>query len=278
MRPVPNLAVVCCVAAIALPALASVATLGPTNQNILLTGLGAGQYRVTWGSCVFSGGITTCTVTAPFTGVGNGGTVAFVLVYQGNGLSPLTTGSQVPGQDQLLPFSLSSGSFAATFTENNGTVLTFYGQAPFFTFNTIQCTGLPAGTCSVGQVGLTANSTVTGPVSGSFDTTPVIQSSGGVISASSYGAFQSIAPATWIEIYGRNLATTTVHTWDGLFNGNNAPTSIVGTAVTVGGVPAYLYYVSPSQINAQVPSTVATGRQPVVVTTGAEPVFLIAFK
>ena len=35
----------------------------------------------------------------------------------------------------------------------------------------------------------------------------------------------------------------------------------------MGGQPAYVDYVSPGQVNAQVPSNIGTGRQPVVVTT-----------
>jgi uncharacterized protein (TIGR03437 family) len=260
------------VAALALPASASVASFATTNQNVMLTGLGSngagqGQDRVTWGSCVFSGGNTVCTVTASFTGFGGGGTIAWVLTYQGNGPSPLTTGSQVPGGDQLVPFSLSSGSFNTTITENNGTILNFYGQAPYFTYNQTQCTGVSM--CSPGSVGLTVGSTITGTVSGTFDTTPIIRGSLGVISASAFGSFTSIAPGTWIEIYGTNLATTLAHTWGGSdFNGNNAPTALAGTTVTVGGQPAYIDYASPSQLNAQVPSGIATGRVPVVVTTG----------
>ena len=96
----------------------------------------------------------------------------------------------------------------------------------------------------------------------------------GVISASGFGGFLSVAPATWIEIYGQNLATTLSQTWAGSdFNGANAPTAIgastgiVGTSVTVAGIPAYVYYISPGQIDVQVPSGVPSGLQPLVVTT-----------
>jgi uncharacterized protein (TIGR03437 family) len=96
----------------------------------------------------------------------------------------------------------------------------------------------------------------------------------GVITAGNYGAFPAIAPATWIEIYGYNLATTRSQTWAGTdFNGNQAPTAlggtpvIVGTTVTVAGKPAFVDFVSPGQVNVQVPSGVAAGPQPLVVTT-----------
>ncbi len=41
-----------------------------------------------------------------------------------------------------------------------------------------------------------------------------------------------------------------------------------GTSVTIGGQAAYLSFVSPEQINLQVPNDAATGAVPVVVTTG----------
>jgi uncharacterized protein (TIGR03437 family) len=56
--------------------------------------------------------------------------------------------------------------------------------------------------------------------------------------------------------------------WSGTdFNGSLAPTALAGTTVTIGGQPAFVEYVSPGQLNAQVPSNLAPGPQPVVVTT-----------
>jgi uncharacterized protein (TIGR03437 family) len=90
--------------------------------------------------------------------------------------------------------------------------------------------------------------------------------SGGVISASAFGAFPAIAPGSWIEIYGSNLATN-VRSWaGGDFKGLNAPTSLDGNTVTIGGQSAFIDYISGGQINAQVPSNVGTGQQPLVVT------------
>lgn len=96
--------------------------------------------------------------------------------------------------------------------------------------------------------------------------TPAIPS-GGVISASAYGGFKSIAPGGWIEVFGSNLAANMREWADADFRGVNAPTALDGTKVTIGGQPAFIAYVSPSQINAQVPSNIATGMQSLVVTT-----------
>ena len=57
---------------------AVVATLGVSKQTFSLTGIGAnasgqGQSKMTWGSCVFDGTNTNCTLSGAFTGFGGGG-------------------------------------------------------------------------------------------------------------------------------------------------------------------------------------------------------------
>ncbi|MGO9261000.1 MAG: IPT/TIG domain-containing protein [Bryobacteraceae bacterium] len=92
---------------------------------------------------------------------------------------------------------------------------------------------------------------------------------GGVISASGFGAFNSIAPGSWIEIYGTNLALDS-RVWAKTdFQGNNGPTSLDGVTVTIGGQAAYIEYISGGQVNAQVPFNVSAGPQPVVVKNAA---------
>jgi uncharacterized protein (TIGR03437 family) len=89
---------------------------------------------------------------------------------------------------------------------------------------------------------------------------------GGVVGASAFGEFPSVAPGSWIEIYGANLAADS-RSWTAAdFNGVNAPTSLDATEVTIGGQSAFIDYISPTQVNAQVPSNVAYGSQPLIVT------------
>jgi uncharacterized protein (TIGR03437 family) len=98
--------------------------------------------------------------------------------------------------------------------------------------------------------------------------TPSGPSVSGVVSAGQFGALPAVAPGSWIEIYGANMATN-VRSWTGadFTNGGlTAPTALDGNAVTIGGQPAYVDYISGTQINAQVPSNVGTGSQPLVVT------------
>lgn len=253
---------------------AQTATYTHSNQTVSLTGLGGsggvGQSRVSWGNCVYDGTNTKCTVTAPYTGVGGGGTISLVLTYGGNGISPFTANSISAGSD-LIRFGLApgaSGSISVSLNENTGAAVTFLTNGFNFFFDLASCSGISASSCGVGQVGLTPGAVISGTVHGTFDQTPVIQTSLGVVTLSGYGRFPAIAPATWIEIYGANLANVVTQTWGGAdFKGNAAPTALGGTSVTIGGQPAFVEYVSPGQVNAQVPSNISTGSQPVVVTT-----------
>jgi uncharacterized protein (TIGR03437 family) len=101
---------------------------------------------------------------------------------------------------------------------------------------------------------------------------PAIKTSGGVQSASDFGALSSVAPGSWIEIYGSNLAPTkrqwATTDFTGV-NGITAPTSLNNTTVSIGGQSAFVEYISPGQINAQVPGNIGLGSQPVTVTTAA---------
>jgi len=101
-------------------------------------------------------------------------------------------------------------------------------------------------------------------------TTPAIPAIGGVVSASAFGEFKSVSPGSWIEIYGSNLAVDTRSWADSDFaDVINAPISLDGTSVTIGGQAAFIDYISPGQVNALVPSNVATGAQQITVTTAA---------
>ena len=82
---------------------------------------------------------------------------------------------------------------------------------------------------------------------------------GGIVPV--YSTVSTIQPGEWVSIYGANLASGPA-TWTG-----NFPTSLGGTSVTIDGKSAYLWYVSPTQINLQVPDDANTGSVPIVVKT-----------
>jgi len=94
-------------------------------------------------------------------------------------------------------------------------------------------------------------------------TPPTITS---LVSASACGNFSSVAPGSWMEIHGTALAADTRMWAPSDFNGINAPTSLDGTQVSVGGQSAVISYISGTQVNAQVPLNVSPGNQPVTVT------------
>jgi uncharacterized protein (TIGR03437 family) len=115
------------------------------------------------------------------------------------------------------------------------------------------------------SVSTAVNQVVNGAVT---PTSPSIKP-GGVVTASAYGGYQSIAPGDWIEIYGSNLASKTRPWAWADFTGMTAPMSLEGTSVMIGGQAAFIGYVSPGQVNAQVPSNIAPGSQNLVLTTAA---------
>ena len=76
----------------------------------------------------------------------------------------------------------------------------------------------------------------------------------GVMSASDFGAFANAALGSWVEIYGLNLAPHT-RGWTGAdFYNGQVPTSLDGVSVSLGGQPAFVDYISPTQVNAQLPN------------------------
>jgi uncharacterized protein (TIGR03437 family) len=93
---------------------------------------------------------------------------------------------------------------------------------------------------------------------------------GGVITASGFGGFAAAASGSFVEIYGTNLAGTTRSWTTTDFSNGAAPTTIDGVTVTVNGQPAYVEFVSPGQVNVQIPANVPLGPVPVVVTYGSQ--------
>jgi len=109
--------------------------------------------------------------------------------------------------------------------------------------------------------GATANFSYTGQNCPKAPAAAPTITSGGVVPI--YSVTPVVQPGEWVSIYGSNLASSAV-TWSGDF-----PISLGGTSVSIDGKSAYLWYVSPTQINLQAPADSATGSVPVIVTTSA---------
>ncbi|MEO7144433.1 MAG: choice-of-anchor V domain-containing protein [Bryobacteraceae bacterium] len=87
---------------------------------------------------------------------------------------------------------------------------------------------------------------------------------GGVVNAASFQP--GITTGSWVTIQGTNLANST-RSWNASDIVNGAlPTQLDGVSVTIDGNPAYVSYISPTQINAQAPSDDNVGPVSVQVT------------
>ena len=76
-----------------------------------------------------------------------------------------------------------------------------------------------------------------------------------------------IASSTWITIFGTNLSQTMRQWTNSDFADESLPTQLDGVSAKVNGNPAYIYYVSPTQLNVLVPDDTNAGQVQVQVTT-----------
>ena len=99
---------------------------------------------------------------------------------------------------------------------------------------------------------------------------PPVITPAGIVSASAFGGFHSIAPGSWIEIYGDNLFAGSPQQWAlSQFTNGVAPTSVGGVSVSVGGAAAFIDFVSTNQVNALVPSTAPLGATSINLTNAS---------
>ena len=86
--------------------------------------------------------------------------------------------------------------------------------------------------------------------------------------ANAEGEAAVIAPNTWVEIKGLNLAPAGANrTWQASdFVNGQMPTLLDGVSATVNGKSAYVYYVSPTQVNILTPPDAMAGPVSVVLT------------
>ena len=92
---------------------------------------------------------------------------------------------------------------------------------------------------------------------------PAISANGVVNGASLQPGFPT---NSWVTIFGSNFTSTTDN-WNNSIVDGKLPTSLNGVSVTMGGKPAYIYFVSPGQINVLAPDA-TPGPASVTVTTG----------
>jgi uncharacterized protein (TIGR03437 family) len=119
-----------------------------------------------------------------------------------------------------------------------------------------------------GSYSITASYSGDSNYSGSSGLVTVTVTSSPNITAVENGAsFQAgFASATWVTIAGTNLSQTTRKWQDSDFVNGLLPTSLSGVSVTIDGVPAYVEYISPTQVNVLAPDDAAVGAVQVQVT------------
>ncbi len=88
-------------------------------------------------------------------------------------------------------------------------------------------------------------------------------SANGVVNGASFQP--GVAASSWVTIKGTNLAPQTDDWSHSIVNGA-LPTSLDGVSVSMGGKPAYVYFISPGQLNVLAPD-VPAGPLSVTVTT-----------
>lgn len=103
------------------------------------------------------------------------------------------------------------------------------------------------------------------PPGGGGSGVPTINSNG-VVNGASFSP--GVVSNSWATIQGVNLSTVTDNWSNSIVNGR-FPTTLDGVSATIGFAPAYIYYVSPSQINLLVPPNLPPGPQQVVVRNSA---------
>ncbi|HLK50890.1 MAG TPA: TIGR03118 family protein [Bryobacteraceae bacterium] len=92
---------------------------------------------------------------------------------------------------------------------------------------------------------------------GSLQAGPVASTSNPVVDGADFAP--GIAQYSWISVFGSNLSSTTRGWLASDMPGGKLPTALDNVSVTVDGKPAYVAYISPTQINALVPADLTLG-------------------
>jgi uncharacterized protein (TIGR03437 family) len=184
-----------------------------------------------------------------------------------------TVGGSAPAAQSVSITNAGAGALSWTATSNDYWLVlsATSGSAPSTLSVSINPANLAAGTYT-SAVPITASGATGSPASAAI--TLVVQGAQpapNITAAGNAGSFQAnFASATWISIFGTNLSTVT-YTWQASdFSNGLLPTSLQGVSVTVDGIPAYIDYISPTQINALVPDDANTGPVQVQVTTAKQ--------
>ena len=211
-------------------------------------GLWPGIFTATAGgrpASVFSNGVGAAT---GFVGIDSQGKVVFATEVQGGrGSNAIIAGSD-PQRDKVI--AVGDELFGARVTgislksDSSGRFVNSKGQIAFI-YQLANGLGGVAVASPVGQ-----------PANGAGPVVPA----NAIVNAASLAALANPSPGSVVSIFGSGLATGLV-----VADGPSLPTSLGGVSVTFDGLTAPLYFVSPGQINAQVPFELTGATAQVVV-------------
>lgn len=136
---------------------------------------------------------------------------------------------------------------------------------------TINPANLAAGSYT-STVTITASGATGSPATVTINLTVTGSQPAGVITGiGNIGDYQpSFASATWLAIFGSNLSAATASWSSANFVNGALPTSLDGVSVTIDGIPGYISYISPTQINVLAPDDAMTGPVNVQVTAAQQ--------
>jgi len=95
---------------------------------------------------------------------------------------------------------------------------------------------------------------------------PSLTTREGIVNAASFD--RGIVSGSWVTLTGANLAPTTRSWAAAEIVDGNLPTALDGVCVNIAGRPAYISFISPTQINLQAPTALAPGWAPVELIRG----------
>ena len=184
-----------------------------------------------------------------------------------------TAGGSAPAGQDLSIANSGGGTLAWTATSAAfwATVSATSGTAPSTVSVSVNPANLAAGTYTT-SVTIAASDPSIAPVT--VGLTLVVQgtqSAGTVTSAVNAGSYQpGISSGAWISLFGTNLSQRT-YTLQGsdIVNGT-LPTTLQGVTVTINGLPAFIDYISPTQINVLAPDDATLGPVNVQVITAGQ--------
>ena len=235
------------------------------NESISITNPAAGDWYVDLSAFLEYSGVTLATTIAgPATLVADAASLSFAA----------TEGGAAPPPQSINLANLAAATSyawsAQTATGGGGPWLSIdktSGDADATLSVSVDPTGLKAGvyqgSITVTAAGL-ADSPLTIGVSFTVTAAPIVPviTSNGVLNGASFQP--TISPGSWVAVLGENLSSVTDN-WGNAIVDGNLPIKLDGVTVRIGGKPAFVNYVSETQINVQAPD-VADGVVPVTVT------------